>query len=155
MKSISSMNLEEPISKRSSRDFEVILGLRIHVVRSVLRGVPSPIRLVTLSATFPNSEDVAQWLHAKHFSFDSSYRPVPIERIVIGYENHNQRNPFLFEVRSARGLKCRNISITSTTPIACVLRRVFNVIQQYSHNKPVMVFSSTRKGCMYALPWFL
>ena len=77
-------------------------------VRSVLRGVPSPIRLVTLSATFPNSEDVAQWLHAKHFSFDSSYRPVPIERIVIGYENHNQRNPFLFEVGPDRSIKRRN-----------------------------------------------
>lgn len=28
-------------------------------------------------------------------------------------------------------------------------RRVFGVIQRYSPNKPVLVFSSTRKGCMY------
>ena len=27
--------------------------------------------------------------------------------------------------------------------------RVFGVIQRYSPNKPVLVFSSTRKGCMY------
>ena len=59
------------------------------------------VRIITLSATLPNSEDVAQWLHAEHYSFDSSYRPVPIERVVLGYPIQNHSNPFLFEV-SAR-----------------------------------------------------
>ena len=55
-------------------------------------------RIITLSATLPNSKDVAQWLHAKHFSFDESYRSVPIHRVVLGYPNQNRNNPFLFEV---------------------------------------------------------
>ena len=53
--------------------------------------------MITLSATLPNSIDVAQWLQALHFSFDASYRPVPIDRIVLGFPNKNQKNPFLFE----------------------------------------------------------
>ena len=59
------------------------------------------LQLICLSATLPNSEDVAQWLHAEHYSFDASYRPVPIERVVLGYPIQNRSNPFLFEV-SAR-----------------------------------------------------
>ena len=43
-------------------------------------------------------EDVAQWLHAIYYSFDASYRPVPIDRIVLGFPNQNKQNPFLFEV---------------------------------------------------------
>lgn len=55
-------------------------------------------RIITLSATLPNGEDVAQWLHAKYFSFDETYRSVPIRRIVLGYPNQSRGNPFLFEV---------------------------------------------------------
>ncbi|KNB41714.1 ATP-dependent DNA helicase [Blastocystis sp. subtype 4] len=97
-------------------------------MRSSFHHDAHPIRIITLSATFPNSIDVAQWLQALHFSFDASYRPVPIDRIVLGFPNKNQKNPFLFE----------NILCFS------LLLRVFG----YSPNKPVMVFSSTRKGCI-------
>ena len=55
-------------------------------------------RIITLSATLPNGEDVAQWLHAKYFAFDETYRSVPIRRVVIGYPNQSRGNPFLFEV---------------------------------------------------------
>lgn len=41
--------------------------------------------------------DVAEWLHATHYSFDTSYRPVPIDKLVLGYPNNNKKNPFLFE----------------------------------------------------------
>ena len=57
----------------------------------------APIRIVTLSATLPNSRDVAEWLQAAHFSFDASYRPVPIDRVVLGFPNAAGKNPFLFE----------------------------------------------------------
>lgn len=68
------------------------------VVRLSIQQKQNTIRVLTLSATLPNSEDVAQWLHASHYSFDASYRPVPIDRVVIGFPNNNKRNPFLFEV---------------------------------------------------------
>lgn len=43
------------------------------------------IRIVGLSATLPNYKDVAQFLRAGHvFSFDQSYRPVPLKISVIG-----------------------------------------------------------------------
>ena len=67
--------------------------VRVYTSQKQLR-----VRIITLSATLPNSEDVAQWLHAEHYSFDASYRPVPIERVVLGYPIQNRGNPFLFEV---------------------------------------------------------
>ena len=67
-------------------------------MRKAVHQEASSIRMITLSATLPNGEDVAQWLHAIYYSFDASYRPVPIDRIVLGFPNQNKRNPFLFEV---------------------------------------------------------
>ena len=90
------MNQEEPISKLLSLVFKVYLSSFSHLVRN--SSPNNPIRIITLSATLPNSEDVAQWLHATHFAFDETYRPVPIDRFVVGFPNSNNRNPFLFEV---------------------------------------------------------
>jgi len=46
------------------------------------------IRIVGLSATLPNYEDVAQFLRVNPqsglFCFDAAYRPVPLEQIFIG-----------------------------------------------------------------------
>jgi replicative superfamily II helicase len=43
------------------------------------------IRIVGLSATLPNYQDVAVFLKAVHvFSFDQSYRPVPLKTSIIG-----------------------------------------------------------------------
>ncbi|KAI3652633.1 hypothetical protein MP228_002058 [Amoeboaphelidium protococcarum] len=48
----------------------------------------SKVRLVGLSATLPNYEDVAQFLHVKNdvglFHFDNSYRPCPLQQNYIG-----------------------------------------------------------------------
>ena len=49
-------------------------------------------RFVAVSATCPNIEDVALWLGtsdfpAKSLSFDKSYRPVPLELVVLGYHD--------------------------------------------------------------------
>jgi len=46
------------------------------------------VRIVALSATLPNYEDVAAFLRVNPksglFYFDSSYRPVPLEQIYVG-----------------------------------------------------------------------
>ncbi|KAI3631541.1 hypothetical protein MIR68_010424 [Amoeboaphelidium protococcarum] len=48
----------------------------------------SQVRLVGLSATLPNYEDVAQFLHVNNdvglFHFDNSYRPCPLQQNYIG-----------------------------------------------------------------------
>ena len=47
-------------------------------------------RVVALSATMPNIEDVADWLDAPEsstFAFDESYRPVPLEADVATYSH--------------------------------------------------------------------
>lgn len=50
------------------------------------------VRLVGLSATLPNYEDVAEFLNVKSnglFYFDNSYRPVPLEQEYIGIKEKN------------------------------------------------------------------
>lgn len=45
------------------------------------------MRIVALSATLPNYQDVATFLRVKQkniFFFDNSYRPVPLEQIYVG-----------------------------------------------------------------------
>jgi len=62
-------------------------GSVLEVTISRLRRLCDP-RVVALSATMPNTEDVAAWLDAPPettFSFDDSYRPVPLEADVATY----------------------------------------------------------------------
>ncbi|CAD25615.1 HFM1-LIKE ATP-DEPENDENT RNA HELICASE (SKI2 subfamily) [Encephalitozoon cuniculi GB-M1] len=49
------------------------------------------IRIVGLSATLPNYEDVGRFLRAEHvFSFDQGYRPVPLKMSVIGMKRKSK-----------------------------------------------------------------
>jgi len=62
-------------------------GAVLEVTVSRLRRLCEP-RVVALSATMPNVEDVAAWLDAPAeatFQFDDSYRPVPLEADVATY----------------------------------------------------------------------
>lgn len=61
------------------------------IVARTIRQIEStqePIRLVGLSATLPNYEDVAAFLRVNGdkglFFFDNSFRPVPLEQTYIG-----------------------------------------------------------------------
>ena len=53
-----------------------------------IEATQEPIRLVGLSATLPNYEDVATFLRVNPakglFYFDNSFRPVPLEQTYIG-----------------------------------------------------------------------
>lgn len=53
------------------------------------------LRIISISATLPNIVDIGEWLNAKYFEFGEEYRPCPLNKIVIGYNNNN--NKFLFE----------------------------------------------------------
>ncbi len=64
-------------------------GSVLEVTISRLRRLCDP-RVVALSATMPNSDDVAAWLDAPEettFSFGEEYRPVPLEARVATYSH--------------------------------------------------------------------
>ena len=61
------------------------------IVARTIRQIEStqePVRLVGLSATLPNYEDVATFMRMKPdkglFFFDNSFRPVPLEQQYVG-----------------------------------------------------------------------
>ena len=61
------------------------------IVARTIRQIEStqePVRLVGLSATLPNYEDVATFMIVKPdkglFFFDNSFRPVPLEQQYVG-----------------------------------------------------------------------
>lgn len=60
------------------------------IVARTMRAIENtqePVRFVGLSATLPNYEDVATFLHVRReglFFFDNTFRPVPLEQQYIG-----------------------------------------------------------------------
>lgn len=79
-------------------------GATLEAVVSRMRSVGSNIRFVALSATVPNSDDIATWLgrnssslHLPAFRevFGESFRPVELCRKVYGFESKG--NDFAFE----------------------------------------------------------
>lgn len=79
-------------------------GATLEAVVSRMRSVGSNIRFVALSATVPNSDDIATWLgrnpsspHLPAFRevFGESFRPVELRKQVYGFESRG--NDFAFE----------------------------------------------------------
>lgn len=79
-------------------------GATLEAVVSRMKSFGSNIRFIALSATVPNSEDIATWLgkdatnqqlpaHREHFGED--FRPVRLQKFVYGY--HSSGNDFAFD----------------------------------------------------------
>ncbi|KAK6006025.1 hypothetical protein QM012_006435 [Aureobasidium pullulans] len=112
-------------------------GAALEVVVSRMKSIGSGTRFVALSATVPNSQDIATWLGrndgtpdipALHKRFGEEFRPVELTRHVCGYQP--TANTFGFD--------------------AILTKKLPDVITKYSQRKPVMVFCSTRKSCAEA-----
>lgn len=87
------------------------------------------LRIIAISATIPNINDIAAWLNTQVIlNFDSSYRPVPLTTKVLGYQK--AQNQFKFE--QALNFK------------------LLGVIQRYSEQKATLVFCQTQKGTINA-----
>ncbi|KAL6713023.1 ATP-dependent DNA helicase MER3 [Lecanora helva] len=108
-------------------------GATLEAVISRMKSVGSDVRFVALSATVPNSEDVARWLgkgpNHQHMSaslekFGAEFRPVKLQKHVIGIPYRG--NDFGFE--------------TVCDP------KLPDIIAKYSHNKPIMLFCMTRNS---------
>lgn len=79
-------------------------GATLEAVISRMKNIGSNVRFVALSATVPNSEDIAAWLgkdatnqhlpaHREHFGED--FRPVKLQKFVYGYQS--TANDFAFD----------------------------------------------------------
>jgi ATP-dependent DNA helicase HFM1/MER3 len=79
-------------------------GATLEAVVSRMKNIGSNVRFVALSATVPNSEDIATWLgkdatnqhvpaHREHFGED--FRPVKLQKFVYGYQSN--ANDFAFD----------------------------------------------------------
>ncbi|KAH2544902.1 hypothetical protein KXW97_001735 [Aspergillus fumigatus] len=79
-------------------------GATLEAVVSRMKTFGSNVRFVALSATVPNSEDIACWLgkdamnqhvpaHREHFGED--FRPVKLQKFVYGYQSYS--NDFAFD----------------------------------------------------------
>ncbi|KAH8672679.1 hypothetical protein BGZ60DRAFT_429997 [Tricladium varicosporioides] len=110
-------------------------GATLEAVVSRMKSMGANVRFVALSATVPNSEDIAVWLGRDHTNqhlpahretFGESFRPVKLQKHVYGFDG-GYMNDFAFE-KVLDGKLC-------------------NLIQRHTHKKPIMVFCFTRKSC--------
>ncbi|XP_078343088.1 putative ATP-dependent DNA helicase HFM1 [Oculina patagonica] len=93
------------------------------------------MRLIAISATIPNVEDIAAWLGgidspASHYSMDDSHRPVKLRKVVLGFPKGNNYSDFRFDLS--------------------LNYKLSGIIQTYSDRKPTLVFCSTRKSAQQA-----
>ncbi|KAB8260481.1 Sec63 Brl domain-containing protein [Aspergillus pseudonomiae] len=108
-------------------------GATLEAVVSRMKTIGSNVRFVALSATIPNSEDIATWLgkdstnqhvpaHREHFA--EEFRPVRLQRFVYGYQS--QGNDFAFDKMCSSKLP--------------------DVLATHSCRKPTMIFCCTRNS---------
>ncbi|KAM8849670.1 putative ATP-dependent DNA helicase HFM1 isoform 2-T5 [Spinachia spinachia] len=93
------------------------------------------MRFVAVSATIPNTSDIADWLSdesgpATYLDMDESYRPVKLRTVVLGFPPTPNQTEFKFDL--------------------LLNYKMANIIQTYSDQKPALVFCSTRKGVQQA-----
>jgi ATP-dependent DNA helicase HFM1/MER3 len=110
-------------------------GATLEAVVSRMKTMGTDVRFVALSATVPNSHDIATWLSKNSSSpnvpaalerFGEEFRPVPLQKHVCGYKS--ALNDFAFQ-------KTLNSQLTE-------------VIMKWSQGKPLMIFCFTRNGCV-------
>lgn len=127
-------------------------GATLEAVVSRMKNIGSNVRFVALSATVPNSEDIATWLgkdatnqhvpaHREHFG--EEFRPVTLKKVVYGYPSSlndfafdkfcgsKYAMPYLFEIQESDEMF-----------------RLPEVIEQHSAQKPIMVFCCTRNSSL-------
>jgi ATP-dependent DNA helicase HFM1/MER3 len=109
-------------------------GATLEAVVSRMKTSGASVRFIALSATVPNSNDIATWLGkdsthqdwpAHRETFGEDFRPVKLQKHVHGFDG--TMNDFAFE-KVLEG-------------------KLPNLIQKYTHKKPIMVFCFTRKSC--------
>lgn len=100
---------------------------RMKAIKSGTEKRTQTLRVVAVSGTLPNADDLGAWIGAPKnmiFSFSSEDRPVPLTIRVLPFQNESN-NPFAFD---------RFLSF-----------KMFNLIREHAEGRPSIVFCSTRK----------
>jgi ATP-dependent DNA helicase HFM1/MER3 len=109
-------------------------GATLEAVVSRMKSIGTMVRFIALSATVPNSEDIATWLGRDHTNghlpahretFGEEFRPVKLQKHVYGFSANI--NDFAFD------------SLLDT--------KLPGLIEKHTAGKPMMVFCVTRKIC--------
>jgi ATP-dependent DNA helicase HFM1/MER3 len=109
-------------------------GATLEAVVSRMKTIGSDVRFIALSATVPNSEDIASWLGKDHTRghlpahrevFGEEFRPVMLQKHVYGYTG--SPNEYAFDK-----------FLDSKLP---------QLITKHTKHKPIMIFCFTRKSC--------
>lgn len=111
-----------------------IRGATLEAVVSRMKSIGADVRFMALSATIPNSEDIATWLGrnvenqhlpARRETFGDEFRPVKLVRHVIGFDKRTNDHVF-------------DKFLDSKLPPLLV---------KYTNGKPILIFCFTRKSC--------
>lgn len=109
-------------------------GSTLEAVVSRMKTRGANVRFVALSATVPNSDDVAQWLCRDHTNpeiparlatFGEDFRPVKLQKFVYGFDSRT--NDYQFDT--------------------FLTEQLYPHIAKHSQRKPILVFCQTRKSC--------
>lgn len=107
-------------------------GSTLEVVVTRMKKICHPLRIIALSATVPNIQDVSGWikfnsasdLNAVTLVFGEEYRPVKLEKCVYGYKQ--TMNDFVFD--------------------SYLNSKLVEILREHSKDKPVLIFCPTRNS---------
>nr|CAG8495207.1 8314_t:CDS:10 [Entrophospora candida] len=141
-------------------------GSILEVSRMKIMG--AKCRIIAVSATIPNINDVAVWISlnsqiesdsssnnqhqqkAKILEFGEEYRPVKLSRHVLSYKSDGNAFKFDKSINDKQvnyaNFKMFNNHHNSYYSYYFKLYRLLDIIKNYSDGKPVMVFCTTRKS---------
>lgn len=121
---------------------EKVRGARLEVLIARTKARQASVRIVAVSATIPNSADIAKWIGRRNlnetpdsggdlvpFVFSEAYRPCQLHKIVFGYRDSPVNDQYhKFE--------------------KYLDTKVIDVMAKYANDKPTLIFCPSRKGTM-------
>ncbi|GMF00410.1 unnamed protein product [Ambrosiozyma monospora] len=109
-------------------------GTSLEVVTTRMKTMKKDLRIVALSATLPNINDISDWLYPKDgdspstLVFGDEYRAVKLKRTVYGYKTAGTSNDFQFD--------------------SFLNGKLSRVLEANSKRKPTLIFCPTRSSCI-------
>jgi ATP-dependent DNA helicase HFM1/MER3 len=111
-----------------------VRGATLEAVVSRMKTIGANVRFIALSATVPNSDDIARWLGRNHTNqqlpahretFGEEFRPVKLQKFVYGFDSNS--NDFIFD--------------------KFLDQKLPGLISKHARRKPILIFCFTRKSC--------